>query len=82
MDLALIEEIAEHISVIKKNVEAMVVARKVANIVEHEDAKANAYHDSVLPYFDVIRYHVDKLELIIDDEMWTLPKYRELLFIR
>ncbi len=82
MDLALIEEIAEHISVIKKNVEAMVVARKVANIIEHEDAKANAYHDSVLPYFDVIRYHVDKLELIIDDEMWTLPKYRELLFIR
>ena len=82
MDLALIEEIAEHISVIKKNVDSMVVARKVANVIEHEDAKANAYHDSVLPYFDVIRYHVDKLELIIDDEMWTLPKYRELLFIR
>jgi glutamine synthetase len=81
-DLALIEEIAEHISVIKKNVEAMIVARKVANVIEHEEAKANAYHDSVLPYFDVIRYHVDKLELIVDDEMWTLPKYRELLFIR
>jgi len=54
----------------------------VANVIEHEDAKANAYHDSVLPYFDVIRYHIDKLELIVDDEMWTLPKYRELLFIR
>ena len=82
MDLSLIEEIAEHASVIKKNVEDMVVARKVANVIEHEKDKANAYHDTVLPYFDVIRYHIDKLELIVDDEMWTLPKYRELLFIR
>ena len=81
-DFALIEEIAEHVSIIKKSVEDLVVARKVANVIEHEDAKANAYHDSVLPYFDVIRYHIDKLELIVDDEMWTLPKYRELLFIR
>jgi len=80
--LALIEEISEHVAVIKKNVEDMVVARKVANVIEHEDAKANAYHDTVLPYFDVIRYHIDKLELIVDNEMWTLPKYRELLFIR
>jgi glutamine synthetase len=82
MDLSLIEEIAEHTSIIKKNVEDMVVARKVANVIEHEKDKANAYHDNVLPYFDVIRYHIDKLELIVDDEMWTLPKYRELLFIR
>ncbi len=82
MDLSLIEEISEHVSIIKKSVEDMVVARKVANVIEHEQAKANAYHDSVLPYFDVIRYHIDKLELIVDDEMWTLPKYRELLFIR
>ena len=82
LNVALIEEISEHISVIKKNVEEMVEARKVANIIEHEDKKANAYHDKVLPYFDVIRYHVDKLEMIVDDEMWTLPKYRELLFIR
>jgi glutamine synthetase len=80
--LALIEEISEHVAIIKKNVEDLVVARKVANVIEHEDAKANAYHDSVLPYFDVIRYHIDKLELIVDNEMWTLPKYRELLFIR
>ena len=80
--LALIEEISEHVAVIKKSVEDMVVARKVANVIEHEDAKANSYHDSVLPYFDVIRYHIDKLELIVDNEMWTLPKYRELLFIR
>jgi len=82
MDMALIEEISEHISIIKKSVEDLVVARKVANVIDHEDSKANAYHDTVLPYFDVIRYHIDKLELIVDDEMWTLPKYRELLFIR
>lgn len=82
MDMSLIEEIAEHVAVIKKNVDDMVVARKVANVIEHEKDKANAYHDTVLPYFDVIRYHIDKLELIVDDELWTLPKYRELLFIR
>jgi glutamine synthetase len=81
-DMALIEEIAERISVIKDNVEAMVEARKAANVIEHEDKKATAYHDVVLPYFDVIRYNIDKLELVVDDEMWTLPKYRELLFIR
>ncbi len=82
LDVALIEEISEHVSIIKKNVEDMVVARKLVNVIEHEKDKANAYHDQVLPYFDVIRYHVDKLEMIVDDEMWTLPKYRELLFIR
>jgi len=82
LDIALIEEIAEHVSIIKINVDEMVEARKAANVIEHEDKKANAYHDNVLPYFDVIRYHVDKLEMIVDDEMWTLPKYRELLFIR
>jgi len=81
-DMALIEEIAERISAIKDNVEAMVEARKVANAIEHEDKKANAYHDKVLPYFDVIRYNIDKLELVVDNEMWPLPKYRELLFIR
>lgn len=82
LDVALIEEISEHVSTIKQNVDDMVEARKVANKIEHEKDKANAYHDNVLPYFDVIRYHVDKLEMIVDDEMWTLPKYRELLFIR
>jgi glutamine synthetase len=82
LDMAIIEEIAERVSIIKKNVDDMVEARKVANVIEHEKDKANAYHDVVLPYFDVIRYHVDKLEMIVDDEMWTLPKYRELLFIR
>ena len=81
-DMTLIEEIAERISIIKTNVDAMVEARKVANNIEHEDKKALAYHDIILPYFDIIRYNIDKLELVVDDEMWTLPKYRELLFIR
>jgi len=82
MDSELIEEIADHLASIKDNVYKMVEARKVANKIEAEDIKASAYHDNVLPYFDVIRYHVDKLEMIVDNEMWTLPKYRELLFIR
>ncbi|MDO4703265.1 glutamine synthetase III [Tannerella sp.] len=82
MDAALVEEIAEHVGAIKSNVDAMIEARKVANKLTDEYAKAVAYHDKVWPYFDVIRYHADKLELIVDDEMWSLPKYRELLFIR
>ncbi len=82
MDASLVEEIAEHVGVIKRNVDAMIEARKVANKLTDEYAKAVAYHDKVWPYFDVIRYHADKLELIVDDEMWSLPKYRELLFIR
>jgi len=82
MDSDLIEEIAEHIFSIKTNVDAMVEARKVANRIEIEREKAIAYHDTVLPCFDKIRHHVDRLELIVDNEMWTLPKYRELLFIR
>ena len=60
----------------------MVEARKVANRITDEREKAVAYHDTVFPCLDEIRYHIDKLELIVDDRMWTLPKYRELLFIR
>ena len=82
MDKSLVEEIARHVWAIKTNVDEMIEARKVANRIEKEYEKAVAYHDQVLPYFDVIRYHADKLELIVDDEMWTLPKYRELLFVR
>ena len=82
MDSAIIEEIADHIYAIKTNVDAMINARKIANKTEDERQKAIAYHDTVYPYFDIIRYHVDKLELTVDNEMWTLPKYRELLFIR
>jgi glutamine synthetase len=78
----LITEISERISTIKNAVDDMVDTRRQVNKLEHEYEKAVAYHDKVLPYFDVIRYNVDKLELIVDDEMWTLPKYRELLFIR
>ena len=80
-DAALIEEIADHISAIKTNVDDMVEARKSANKLEDAREKAIAYHDTVNIYFNVIRYHVDKLELIVDNQMWTLPKYRELLFI-
>jgi len=82
LDSEFIEEIAEHISIIKTNVDALVEARKIANKIDNEYEKALSYHDDVLPYFDEIRYHADKLEMIVDDEMWTLPKYRELLFIR
>ena len=82
MNKGLIEEIAHRISNIKNNVDAMIEERKIANHLEHEYDKATAYHDKVFPYFDKIRYDVDKLELIVDNEMWTLPKYRELLFIR
>jgi glutamine synthetase len=77
-----VEEIANHVSLIKTNVDAMVEARSVANCIECEYEKALAYHDTVLPFFEVIRFHTDSLELIVDDEMWPLPKYRELLFIR
>ncbi|MBO7367338.1 MAG: glutamine synthetase III [Paludibacteraceae bacterium] len=81
-DSAIIEKLADLIDKIEVNVQKMVEARKVANRITSEREKAIAYHDTVLPYFDVIRYNADKLEMIVDDEMWTLPKYRELLFIR
>jgi len=80
-DDSIIEKLSEHIAIIKSNVDAMVEARKVSNVIANEREKAIAYHDKVLPYFDTIRYHVDKLELIVDDELWPLPKYREMLFI-
>ena len=80
-DMAMIEKMSEHMQFIKDNVAAMVNARKVANKIDSLRDKANAYHDTVVPYLDTIRYHIDKLELMVDDEMWPLPKYRELLFI-
>jgi len=82
LDLELIEEIGEYITGIRTNVDALIEARKVANKIDSEYEKALSYHDDVLPYFEAIREHADKLEMIVDDEMWTLPKYRELLFIR
>jgi len=81
-NLELIEEIADHTAYIKEHVDTMIEARKVANKIESEREKAVAYHDTIVPMLEEIRYHIDKLELIIDNQMWTLPKYRELLFIR
>ena len=81
-NIAIIKKIAEHTSYIKEHVDAMVAARKVANKIADEREKAIAYHDTIAPMLEQIRYHIDKLELIVDDQMWTLPKYRELLFIR
>jgi len=80
--LELIREIGGHVSSIKAKVKEMVEARKVANNIESEKEKAYAYEGSVRPYLDDIRYHIDKLELIVDNELWPLPKYRELLFVR
>ena len=81
-NIAIIKEIAEHTSYIKEHVDTMVEARKVANKIADEREKAIAYHDNIAPMLEQIRYHIDKLELIVDDQMWTLPKYRELLFVR
>ena len=81
-NLELIEAIASHTAFIKEHVDNMVEARKIANRLTDEREKAIAYHDTVFPYLDEIRSHIDYLELIVDDQMWTLPKYRELLFIR
>ena len=80
-NIALIQQIAEHASYITEHVEKLVEARKVANRIESEREKAIAYHDTVAPLIEDTRYHVDKLELIVDDEIWPLPKYREMLFI-
>ncbi len=81
-NMAIIRKIAEHTSYIKEHVDTMVEARKVANKIVDERAKAIEYHDKITPMLEQIRYHINKLELIVDDQMWTLPKYRELLFIR
>ena len=81
-NIKLIEEIAERTTAIEKGVEELVEARKKANKIDEEHKKAIAYHDTVEPKLDSIRYEIDKLELIVDDALWPLPKYRELLFIR
>jgi glutamine synthetase len=78
----IVEKISDHVDVIGKRVKDMIEARKVANEIEDTREKAIAYCDDVKKYFDEIRYHVDKLELLVDDEYWELPKYRELLFLR
>ena len=81
-NIKLIEEIAQRTSAIERLVDELVEARKQANQISDEHRKAIAYHDTVAPKFEPIRYEIDKLELIVDDGQWPLPKYRELLFIR
>ena len=79
----LLQQVSKHIQVIYTQVNAMVEARKVANNIEDTRKKAIAYEADVKSaFFDEIRYHVDKLEHLVDDDKWTLPKYREMLFLR
>jgi glutamine synthetase len=78
----LIKEISGHIAGINSKVEAMTEARKKANTISNAEAMATTYCEVVKPYFEEIRYHADKLELLVDDEIWTLTKYRELLFTK
>ncbi len=80
--LKLIEQIATHIEKINENIDVMIESRKFANKVSDAAKKATMYCDEVQPYFEVIRYHCDKLEMLVDNELWPLSKYRELLFIR
>ncbi len=81
-DIDLIKKIQDHTTAIQRLTDEMIEARKRANRIEDQRAKAIAYHDTVAGYFDEIRHHIDKLEEIVDDQIWPLPKYRELLFIR
>ena len=81
-DIALIKRIQDHTAEIQRLTYEMIEARKKANRIEEMREKAIAYHDTVAVYFDRIRHHIDKLEEIVDDQLWPLPKYRELLFLR
>jgi len=81
--IEILQKISEHISVIKENADAMIEARKVCNNMTDIRQKALSYNTEVKDkYFDIIRYHVDKLELLVADDEWPLPKYREMLFLR
>jgi len=82
VQVKLIEEISEHIATIVTMVDDMIEARKKANNLEDARDKAIAYCDKVKPFLEKIRYHADKLELLVDDELWPLPKMRELMFTR
>ena len=81
-NMKLIEEIAERTERIEQLVEELTEARRVANRIENIHERAIQYHDTVCPKMEAIRQETDKLELIVEDGLWTLPKYRELLFIR
>jgi len=78
----ILEQIAEHLIVLKKKTDAMIEARKSGNKLTNSHKKAGAYAESIKPMFDEIRYHSDKLEQLVDDQVWPLTKYRELLFIK
>ncbi len=80
--LAIIEKVSSHLSIVKTSIDSMLEERKVVNKVEDTREKAIGYDEKVKVYFDTIRYHVDKLEQIVDDSVWPLPKFRELLFLK
>ncbi|MNY41510.1 hypothetical protein D3C86_1763310 [compost metagenome] len=80
--IELVTKISNHLNKMKATNDIMLQARKDANKIEHAEEKAVAYCDKVKIYFDEIRYHADKLELLVDDELWPLPKFREMLFTR
>ncbi len=82
LQIYIIEKISEHISCIRQLVKEMIEQRKAANRIEEAHLRSEFYCEHVKPYLDNVRYHADKLEVLIDDEMWTLPKYRELLFVK
>ena len=80
--MEIITDLSRHINFIKSNVDAMIEERKKANVIEDVREKSIAYDEIVKTYFDQIRYHVDKLEQLVDDSQWPLPKFREMLFIK
>jgi glutamine synthetase len=80
--IEIIEKISMHLNKMKTASDAMLEQRKIANKLEHAEDKALAYCDNVKSHFDEIRYHADKLELLVEDELWPLPKFREMLFTR
>jgi glutamine synthetase len=80
--IELIQRIAIHCNKMKASADTMLMERKAANKLEHAEEKAFAYCDKVRVHFEEIRYHADKLELLIDDELWPIPKFREMLFTR
>ena len=80
--MELIEKISSYIANINRGVTEMINARKKANSISNNEQRAHLYCNEVLPFFDEIRYHSDRLELLVDDELWSMVKYRELLFLR
>ena len=80
--LDIVKKLSEHLDIVKTNIDAMLEERKLTNKIEDTREKAIAYDEKVKSYFDTIRYHADKLEQIVDDSVWPLPKFRELLFMK